>query len=88
MGRRGGVKKGRQGHAAEKSIKRCSIEEAKRSVMLLVVIGYDTDFLAAFEGPQHPYRQNLLKYPGSEVKSLVKEPPDLTKQEWLGEVKI
>jgi len=44
--------------------------------------------LRTFEGRQHPYRKNLLQYPGQDVKSLVKEPPNATQQEWLGEVKI
>lgn len=60
-----------------------------RGEWLLYWNTYNTILIpAAFEGPEHPYEKNLLSYPRQDVKSLVKELPDRSKQEWLGEVKI
>jgi hypothetical protein len=76
-------------NAPKEPIACCKVKQAARLVTsCLVHTKLDSNMRTAFEGTNHPYKNNILTYPGQDVKPLIKELPDPSKQEWLGKVKI
>lgn len=54
-------------------------------------IGWDDVILtgnAAFEGPAHPHKANILKYPGEKVFNVAKDQPERIQPESISTQKV